>query len=30
VVRGGVEHPASALEPSVAIDVFTPARLDYL
>ncbi len=30
VVRGGVEHQASALEPSVAIDVFTPARLDYL
>jgi quercetin dioxygenase-like cupin family protein len=30
VVRGGVEHQASALEPSVVIDVFTPARLDYL
>jgi quercetin dioxygenase-like cupin family protein len=29
-VRGGVEHQASALEPSVVIDVFTPARLDYL
>jgi quercetin dioxygenase-like cupin family protein len=30
VVRGGVEHQATALEASVAIDVFTPARLDYL
>lgn len=30
VVRGGVEHQATALEPSVAIDVFAPARLDYL
>ena len=29
-VRGGVEHQASALEPSVVIDVFTPPRLDYL
>ncbi|HWR15347.1 MAG TPA: cupin domain-containing protein [Terriglobales bacterium] len=30
VVRGGVEHQAAALEPSVVIDVFTPCRLDYL
>jgi len=30
VVRGGVEHQASAMEPSVVIDVFTPPRLDYL
>jgi len=30
VVRGGVEHQASAMEPSVVIDVFTPARQDYL
>ena len=30
VVRGGVEHQASALEPSVVIDVFTPCRQDYL
>jgi quercetin dioxygenase-like cupin family protein len=30
VVGGGVEHQASALEPSVVIDVFTPPRLDYL
>ena len=30
VVRGGIEHRASALEPAVVIDVFTPARLDYL
>jgi len=29
VVRGGVEHQASALEPSVVIDVFTPCREDY-
>ena len=29
VVRGGVEHQATALEPSVVIDVFTPAREDY-
>jgi quercetin dioxygenase-like cupin family protein len=29
VVQGGVEHQASALEPSVVIDVFTPAREDY-
>jgi quercetin dioxygenase-like cupin family protein len=30
VVRGGIEHQASALEASVVIDVFTPCRLDYL
>jgi quercetin dioxygenase-like cupin family protein len=30
VVRGGVEHQASALEPSHVIDVFTPCRNDYL
>jgi quercetin dioxygenase-like cupin family protein len=29
VVRGGVEHQATALEPSMVIDVFTPAREDY-
>jgi quercetin dioxygenase-like cupin family protein len=30
VVRGGVEHGASALEDSLVIDVFTPCRQDYL
>ncbi|MGA2196642.1 MAG: cupin domain-containing protein [Bryobacteraceae bacterium] len=30
VVRGGVEHQASAIEPSLVIDVFTPCRQDYL
>jgi quercetin dioxygenase-like cupin family protein len=30
VIRGGVEHQASALEASVVIDVFTPLREDYL
>jgi quercetin dioxygenase-like cupin family protein len=30
VVRGGVEHQASALASSVVIDVFTPCREDYL
>jgi quercetin dioxygenase-like cupin family protein len=30
VVRGGVEHQASALEDSHVIDVFTPWREDYL
>jgi len=30
VVRGGVEHQASALEASHVIDVFTPCRNDYL
>src|ERR1700730_17561217 len=29
VVRGGVEHGASALEDSVVVDVFTPCREDY-
>ncbi len=30
VVTGGVEHQASAHEPSHVLDVFTPTRLDYL
>jgi quercetin dioxygenase-like cupin family protein len=30
VVRGGVQHQASALEASHVIDVFTPCRNDYL
>jgi len=30
VVRGGVGHQASAIEPSLVIDVFTPCREDYL
>ncbi len=30
LVRGGVEHQASALEVSHVIDVFTPCRNDYL
>lgn len=30
VVRGGVEHQASAIEASYVIDVFTPCREDYL
>jgi quercetin dioxygenase-like cupin family protein len=30
LVRGGVEHQASALEASHVIDVFTPCRNDYL
>jgi unsaturated pyranuronate lyase len=30
VVRGGVEHGASALEESLVIDVFTPCREEYL
>jgi len=30
VVRGGIEHQATALEESVVIDVFTPCRSDYL
>jgi quercetin dioxygenase-like cupin family protein len=29
VVKGGVEHQASAVEPSMVIDVFTPYREDY-
>jgi quercetin dioxygenase-like cupin family protein len=30
VVRGGIEHQATALEDSVVVDVFTPCRHDYL
>ena len=30
VVRGGIEHQATALEESIVIDVFTPCRSDYL
>lgn len=30
VVRGGVEHQATALEASHVIDAFTPCRNDYL
>jgi quercetin dioxygenase-like cupin family protein len=30
VIRGGVEHQASAIESSVVIDVFTPCREDYI
>lgn len=30
VVRGGIEHQAMALEPSVVIDVFTPCREEYV
>jgi quercetin dioxygenase-like cupin family protein len=30
VVRGGVDHGASALEDSLVIDVFTPCREDYI
>jgi quercetin dioxygenase-like cupin family protein len=30
VVRGGVEHGASALEKSLVIDIFTPCREDYI
>jgi quercetin dioxygenase-like cupin family protein len=30
VVRGGIEHGASALEDSVVVDVFTPCREDYI
>lgn len=30
VVRGGVEHGASALEDSLVVDVFTPCREDYI
>lgn len=30
VVRGGVEHGASALDDSLIIDVFTPCREDYI
>ena len=30
VVRGGVEHGASAKEDSLVVDVFTPCREDYV
>jgi quercetin dioxygenase-like cupin family protein len=30
VVRGGLEHGASAAEDSVVIDIFTPCREDYI
>ena len=30
VVRGGVEHGASAIEKAIVVDVFTPCREDYL
>jgi len=30
IVRGGVEHCASALEDSVVVDIFTPCREDYI
>src|SRR6266481_4725005 len=30
LVRGGVEHQASAVEASHVIDVFTPCRTDYV
>jgi quercetin dioxygenase-like cupin family protein len=30
VVKGGIEHQAWALEPSVVLDVFTPYREDYV
>ncbi|HEX6273204.1 MAG TPA: Rid family hydrolase [Polyangiaceae bacterium] len=30
IVDGGVEHQATALEPSVVLDAFTPTRKDYL
>jgi quercetin dioxygenase-like cupin family protein len=30
VVRGGVDHGASAIEDSHVIDVFTPCRSDYI
>ena len=30
VVRGGIEHQATALADSVVLDVFTPCREDYL
>ena len=30
VVAGGIEHEAAALADSIVVDVFTPAREDYL
>ncbi|HEY1804971.1 MAG TPA: cupin domain-containing protein [Terracidiphilus sp.] len=29
VIDGGIEHEASALEPSEVLDIFTPYRQDY-
>ena len=30
VVRGGIQHGASAIEDSLVVDVFTPYREDYI
>jgi quercetin dioxygenase-like cupin family protein len=30
VIRGGIEHQATALEASLVVDVFTPCREDYI
>ena len=30
IVRGGIDHEVHALERSIALDVFTPCREDYL
>lgn len=30
LVRGGVEHAASAVEESLVVDIFTPCREDYI
>jgi len=30
VVKGGIEHQASAFEESLVIDIFTPCRNDYV
>jgi quercetin dioxygenase-like cupin family protein len=30
LVRGGVEHAASAAEESLVVDIFTPCREDYI
>jgi quercetin dioxygenase-like cupin family protein len=30
IVRGGVTHQVTAIEPSIALDVFTPCREDFL
>lgn len=30
VLKGGIEHSASALEPAIVLDVFTPCRDDYV
>lgn len=30
VVRGGVTHQVTAIEPSIVLDVFTPCREDFL